>query len=204
MGAAFEPPPVVSGRAGQRSRLARVREDLPDEVQSRSRHGADRGHGGRALAVALVRGGWVSFASLFASSPQNGGLTRTTTDSCAWPQSRTATEIAAIQASRGGGTRTPDLRFWRPPLYQLSYAPVPGSQCTPRISGSWIRSARAAQRHGDPLRGSRSRADSGRDLRLRGWRQRPSPGRRRRCRRGRGVAGDRVVERVPASQPLRD
>src|SRR5207249_2277047 len=24
---------------------------------------------------------------------------------------------------RGGGTRTPDLRFWRPPLYQLSYAP---------------------------------------------------------------------------------
>jgi hypothetical protein len=27
------------------------------------------------------------------------------------------------QANRGGGTRTPDLRFWRPPLYQLSYAP---------------------------------------------------------------------------------
>ena len=27
------------------------------------------------------------------------------------------------QAIRGGGTRTPDLRFWRPPLYQLSYAP---------------------------------------------------------------------------------
>jgi uncharacterized protein YndB with AHSA1/START domain len=25
---------------------------------------------------------------------------------------------------RGGGTRTPDLRFWRPPLYQLSYAPA--------------------------------------------------------------------------------
>src|SRR5581483_650187 len=24
---------------------------------------------------------------------------------------------------RGGGTRTPGLRFWRPPLYQLSYAP---------------------------------------------------------------------------------
>ena len=31
---------------------------------------------------------------------------------------------------RGGGTRTPDLRFWRPPLYQLSYAPVPVAQCT--------------------------------------------------------------------------
>ena len=25
---------------------------------------------------------------------------------------------------RGRGARTPDLRFWRPPLYQLSYTPV--------------------------------------------------------------------------------
>src|SRR5438309_2199671 len=24
---------------------------------------------------------------------------------------------------RGGEARTPDLRFWRPPLYRLSYAP---------------------------------------------------------------------------------
>ena len=28
---------------------------------------------------------------------------------------------------RGGGTRTPDPRFWRPMLYQLSYTPNPGS-----------------------------------------------------------------------------
>src|SRR5690348_9954623 len=32
--------------------------------------------------------------------------------------------------SRGGGTRTPDLRFWRPPLYQLSYAPELVSDCS--------------------------------------------------------------------------
>src|SRR5215469_4598851 len=25
---------------------------------------------------------------------------------------------------RSGGTRTPGLRFWRPPLYQLSYTPI--------------------------------------------------------------------------------
>ena len=25
---------------------------------------------------------------------------------------------------RGRGVRTPDLRFWRPPLYQLSYTPM--------------------------------------------------------------------------------
>lgn len=25
---------------------------------------------------------------------------------------------------RGRGARTPDLRFWRPPLYQLSYTPT--------------------------------------------------------------------------------
>ena len=27
------------------------------------------------------------------------------------------------EAGRGGGSRTPDLRFWRPTLYQLSYTP---------------------------------------------------------------------------------
>ena len=37
---------------------------------------------------------------------------------------------------RGGGSRTPGLRFWRPPLYQLSYAPVPVSQCT-RVFSSY-------------------------------------------------------------------
>jgi hypothetical protein len=34
------------------------------------------------------------------------------------------------RSNRGGGARTPDLRFWRPPLYQLSYAPLmPGLYC---------------------------------------------------------------------------
>ena len=28
-------------------------------------------------------------------------------------------------SDRGGGTRTPNRRFWRPVLYQLSYAPLP-------------------------------------------------------------------------------
>ena len=37
---------------------------------------------------------------------------------------RVAATGTAHGASRGGGTRTPDLRFWRTPLYQLSYAPV--------------------------------------------------------------------------------
>src|SRR5918997_1856669 len=30
----------------------------------------------------------------------------------------------SIRLSRAGGTRTPDLRFWRPLLYQLSYCPL--------------------------------------------------------------------------------
>src|SRR5215207_1007295 len=30
-----------------------------------------------------------------------------------------------VRPSRAGGTRTPDLRFWRPLLYQLSYCPLP-------------------------------------------------------------------------------
>jgi hypothetical protein len=37
--------------------------------------------------------------------------------------------------SRGGGTRTPGLRFWRPPLYQLSYAPEFGKDCSREVSG---------------------------------------------------------------------
>ena len=28
------------------------------------------------------------------------------------------------ESGRGGGTRTPNQRFWRPLLYQLSYTPV--------------------------------------------------------------------------------
>ena len=28
-----------------------------------------------------------------------------------------------IISGRGGGTRTPNTRFWRPVLYQLNYAP---------------------------------------------------------------------------------
>jgi hypothetical protein len=39
-------------------------------------------------------------------------------------------------AIRGGGTRTPDLRFWRPPLYQLSYAPRFEGQCSPGTGGA--------------------------------------------------------------------
>src|SRR2546429_369976 len=35
------------------------------------------------------------------------------------------------EGSRGGGTRTPGLRFWRPPLYQLSYAPEFVAHCSP-------------------------------------------------------------------------
>jgi hypothetical protein len=29
-----------------------------------------------------------------------------------------------MMAGRAGGTRTPDPRFWRPVLYQLSYSPA--------------------------------------------------------------------------------
>src|SRR5690606_23865286 len=37
---------------------------------------------------------------------------------------------------RSGGTRTHDIRFWRPTLYQLSYTPVP-AKATPltRVAG---------------------------------------------------------------------
>src|SRR5947209_19405740 len=33
--------------------------------------------------------------------------------------------VVIPESGRGGATRTPDPRFWRPLLYQLSYTPVP-------------------------------------------------------------------------------
>src|SRR5207245_4198303 len=33
--------------------------------------------------------------------------------------------VVIPEFGRGGATRTPDPRFWRPLLYQLSYTPVP-------------------------------------------------------------------------------
>ena len=51
---------------------------------------------------------------------------------------------------RGGGTRTPDLRFWRPPLYQLSYAPRFDGQCSPAAGGATRSSAGLALDAGPP------------------------------------------------------
>ena len=48
--------------------------------------------------------------------------------------------------SRGGGTRTPDLRFWRPPLYQLSYAPGWSADCIGAFPGYPQRVAAPSQR----------------------------------------------------------
>src|SRR5262245_30648887 len=55
--------------------------------------------------------------------------------------------------SRAGGTRTPDRRFWRPMLFQLSYCPRPD-----RRAG---RVARLPGRPPGPAGGSARRARSG-------------------------------------------
>src|SRR3954453_4981620 len=122
--------------------------------------------------------------------PRLGGPTRTSRvppGRCASPDQR-----AARERNRGDRTRTCDIRFWRPTLYQLSYAPRlsrwrlyrrprPGS---PRLE---VASPRA---HGRPLFGDRTRfrADCGL-VGLCG-----AVGDRGRCGRSRGVDVDlRVV-----------
>lgn len=35
------------------------------------------------------------------------------------------TGVFYLETGRGARIRTPDLRFWRPPLFQLSYTPLP-------------------------------------------------------------------------------
>jgi hypothetical protein len=54
-----------------------------------------------------------------------------------------STHLTPYDKSRAGGTRTPDLRFWRPLLYQLSYCPPlktltgsPGGWCASYPTGN--------------------------------------------------------------------
>ena len=115
--------------------------------------------------------------------------------------------ILPREASRGGGTRTPDLRFWRPPLYQLSYAPVPEGQCTgrvfsPRVAAT-VRSARATPCTRGAVRCPRGCFGGRCRVRLRRCGRRTATRDRSRRRRRRCVAGDALGERFPQSQALR-
>ena len=46
------------------------------------------------------------------------------------PKHVISTGNLAMIRNRGDRARTCDLRFWRPPLYQLSYAPTLGADCS--------------------------------------------------------------------------
>jgi len=55
------------------------------------------------------------------------------------------TRFRRAGCSRGGGTRTPDIRFWRSALYQLSYAPeLSGCSGTLYHWPTWSRDVRCA------------------------------------------------------------
>src|SRR5207245_3862450 len=66
-----------------------------------------------------------TMSSKFRTMPRRGvGVVRCTL--FALGSAGTALAIVVIpESGRGGATRTPDPRFWRPLLYQLSYTPVP-------------------------------------------------------------------------------
>ena len=133
--------------------------------------------------------GWwalIPFANRSPVPPRSGGSTRTSTDNRNDPQSRIVTRLAGRFAYRGGGTRTPGLRFWRPPLYQLSYAPRSGKV----YRRSSRRSPRGDEGRGcpsasipDPTRRSAVRPLSGE----RGTEGSPSAPRRAARRRGPGT-----------------
>src|SRR6266702_6059782 len=65
-----------------------------------------------------------TMSSKFRTRPRRGeGVVRCTLFDL---DSGTALAMVVIpESGRGGATRTPDPRFWRPLLYQLSYTPVP-------------------------------------------------------------------------------
>src|SRR6266516_5986479 len=66
-----------------------------------------------------------TMSSKFRTRPRRGeGVVRCTL----FDLGSVGTTLAMVvipESGRGGATRTPDPRFWRPLLYQLSYTPVP-------------------------------------------------------------------------------
>src|SRR5690348_13956639 len=109
------------------------RDDLIDdekEQRDRDHHGENhRGRDGRLLAC---RPG--DAAHFLADLPQKFQRGDACHNKCRWevpyitsgpaiwkPYRRARARISA--AGRSGGARTPNPRFWRPVLYQLSYAP---------------------------------------------------------------------------------
>src|SRR5213082_1523581 len=66
-----------------------------------------------------------TMSSTFRTRPRRGeGVVRCTL----FDLDSVGTALAMVvipESCRGGATRTPDPRFWRPLLYQLSYTPVP-------------------------------------------------------------------------------
>src|SRR3970040_734947 len=78
-----------------------------------------------------------------------------------WRATRSYADRPHVTYYRGDRTRTCDLRFWRPPLYQLSYAPglrtrmvPPGRPCGSEPQGGYA-AGRAAATPRDPLRSAR-------------------------------------------------
>src|SRR5205823_12275632 len=60
-------------------------------------------------------------------------------------------KVVIPESGRGGATRTPDPRFWRPLLYQLSYTPVPLGANSIRRLPPYLASLRAVRlRHRGP------------------------------------------------------
>ena len=51
-------------------------------------------------------------------------------------RAKIAIRTGFAENGRGGGTRTPDHRFWRPMLYQLSYTPAGQPDDTPFVNSA--------------------------------------------------------------------
>ena len=84
-------------------------------------------------------------------------------------QLRSASTRSSKSSYRPGGNRTPNRRFWRPVLYQLSYGPTPGptptdcGQLGSRTADNWAHELRTISNCGQPAFSFRSA------LILEGW-----------------------------------
>src|SRR5579883_950673 len=152
----------MSGRSDAEDQLQRVADDPVDEGQEqrhRDHHQENHGGGGDGFLARRP----CDVPDLLAHFAEELSWTRSR-HACFDPNRRACSSfslyLVAARSGRSGGARTPNPRFWRPVLYQLSYtpkraapfAPQPdraareGRLCSePREKAQWVSASRLPQ-----------------------------------------------------------
>ena len=116
---------------GPKSNLTAHGEDtlIDQQEEHRGEHHHQKDHAGRDGGLLARRPGDLARLPAAPGGTNWAGLIfAMTTRSSTRLHSVLNAAIPATRSGRSGGARTPNPRFWRPVLYQLSYTPRPGNR----------------------------------------------------------------------------